>query len=74
MNLLTLEILVGGYDNREKEKKRKEKPVVRTLEYADKIWIDDNITPHAQRCAVRVINAFPCNFKFLRRTLIIVLK
>lgn len=40
MNLPTLEILVGGYDNR--EKKRKEKPVVRMLEYADKIWVDDN--------------------------------
>ena len=48
MNLLTLEILVGGYDNREKKRKEKPNPnpnpnpVVRMLEYADKIGVDDN--------------------------------
>lgn len=41
MNLLILEILVGGYDNR--EKKRKEKFVVCMFEYVDKIWVDDNM-------------------------------
>lgn len=40
MNLLTLEIWLEVMIT--EKKTRKEKPVVRMLEYADKIWVDDN--------------------------------